>query len=111
MLVADTDYSGAGLSLRAGENWFAGIGMARHVSGAGMTGREGWESVNVSGGFRWPNGQSLSLEVSRGRGPGERLGLAVNYGWPRYYMRFSYDTGVGAPAPQDHLKFSAGVRF
>lgn len=95
--------SGAGLSLQAGRNWFGQL----DVGGAGS------DIVNLAGGYRWANGQALSLQLSRGRGPGQRLGLALNYDWPRYFVRFSYDQGAFAPLPQaqDSLRFSAGVRF
>jgi hypothetical protein len=66
--------------------------------------------VNVGGGYRWGNGQALSLQLSKGRGTAQRLGLAVNYDWPHYFVRFSYDQGLYL-APQDSLRFSAGVRF
>ena len=65
---------------------------------------------NVAGGYRWANGQSLSLQLSKGRGPGQRLGLALNYDWPHYFVRFSYEQGLNI-VPQDSLRFSAGVRF
>jgi hypothetical protein len=65
----------------------------------------------VGGGYRWANGQSLSLQLSRGRGAGQRLGLAVNYDWPHYFVRFAYDQSGLTLTPQDSLRFSAGVRF
>ena len=65
--------------------------------------------MRIGGGYRWSDGQSLSLHVTGGRGP-ERLGLSVSYDWPRYFVRLSYDSGLN-PVPQDRLRFSAGVRF
>jgi len=98
-----------GLSLQAGRNWFGQLGFAQaHASTLSPAGTS--DSVNVSGGYRWGDGQSLSLQLSRGRGPGQRLGLAVNYDWPHYFVRFSYDQGFNL-VPQDSLRFSAGVRF
>jgi hypothetical protein len=68
------------------------------------------DSVNVGGGYRFGDGQSLSLQLSRARGPLPRLGLAVGYDWPRYFLRFTYDQGLNL-TPADSLRFSAGVRF
>lgn len=101
--------SGAGLSLQAGRNWFGQVQLAQEPPGT-LLSMATHDSVNVAGGYRWGNGRSLSLQLSRGRGPGERLGLALNYDWPRYFMRLSYDPGWSL-APQDGLRFSAGVRF
>jgi hypothetical protein len=77
---------------------------ANILSGAG-TG----EALRIGGGYRWSDGQSLSLHVTSGRGR-ERLGLSVSYDWPRYFVRLSYDPGLN-PVMQDKLRFSAGVRF
>lgn len=101
--------SGAGLSVQAGRNWFGQVQLAQQPAGA-LLPLAMHDSVNVAGGYRWGNGQSLSLQLSRARGPGERLGLAMNYDWPRYFVRLSYDPGW-RPVPQDSLRFSAGVRF
>lgn len=103
--------SGAGLSLQAGRNWFGQVDVAQtHLNALSPAATS--DIVNVSGGYRWANGQSLSLQLSRGRGAGQRLGLAVNYDWPRYFVRFSYDQSQGFNlVPQESLRFSAGVRF
>ena len=108
-LRAGSDFSGAGLSL-AGRNWFGQVGVDRsaHV-GTLPTGAGSTDVLRIAGGYRWSDGQSLSLQLSRGRG-GERLGLAANYDWPRYFVRLSYDTGLD-PLPSDNLRFSAGMRF
>jgi len=103
------DVSGAGLSVQAGRNWFGQVELAQTpLSGSTPAGTT--EVVNVAGGYRWGNGQKLSLQLSRGRGVGQRLGLSVNYDWPRYFVRLSYDQGLSL-APQEGIRFSAGVRF
>jgi hypothetical protein len=100
-----------GLSLQAGRNWFGQVGLAQGpVNPAAHPGSN--DIVNLAGGYRFDNGQSLSLQLSRGRGAGQRLGLAVNYDWPRYFVRFSWDQQQGlAPTPTDSLRLSAGLRF
>lgn len=110
-LASTGNSSGAGLTLHVGENWFGGFGIARSVAPQPVDARDSYESVNLSGGYRFGNGQVLALEVNRGRVPGQRLGLAVNYDWPRYFVRFTYDPGSGTALPQESLKFSAGLRF
>ena len=108
-LRAGSDFSGAGLSL-AGRNWFGQVGVDRSAHVGGLpTGAGSTDVLRIAGGYRWSDGQSLSLQLSRGRG-GERLGLAASYDWPRYFVRFSYDSGLD-PWPQDNLRFSAGMRF
>ena len=103
------DGPGAGLSLQAGRNWYGQVALAQGSSNALSHGATA-DVLNLGGGFRWADGQSLSLQVSRGRGLGQRLGLSVNYDWPRYFVRLSYDPGLNL-TPQDSLRFSAGVRF
>lgn len=100
---------GVGLTMQADRNWFGQLGVSQGPVSA-LTPAASNDIVNVGGGYRWNNGQALSLQLSRGRGPGQRLGLAVNYDWPRYFVRFSYEQGLNL-APQDSLRFSAGVRF
>jgi hypothetical protein len=103
------DESGAGLSVQAGRNWFGQVGLAQAPGSALVPGGT-TDMVNVAGGYRWSNGQKLSLQLSRTRGVGQRLGLAVNYDWPRYFVRVSYDQGLNI-APQEGVRFSAGMRF
>jgi hypothetical protein len=110
VVQADAQFSGAGLSLAAGANWFAQVSVGRSLQyDASLPSAVPAEAMRVAGGYRWANGQSLSLQVTGGRGP-ERLGLSVSYDWPRYFVRLSYDTGLN-PLPQDKLRFSAGMRF
>lgn len=104
---ADPAFSGAGLSLEAGRNWFAQVSIGRSIQQA--PGLPSNDAVRIGGGYRWSDGQSLSLHLTSGRGP-DRLGLSVSYDWPRYFVRLGYD-GVLTPAQQDKLRFSAGVRF
>jgi hypothetical protein len=112
-----SDLSSARLSLQAGRNWFGLVQLA-HAPAGTLLPVSSHDWINVGGGYRWANGQSLSLQLSRGREPGQRLGLAVNYDWPRYFMRLSFDQGLSL-APQESLRlaapeslhFSAGVRF
>jgi len=109
-LQADAQFSGAGLSLAAGQNWFAQVSVGRSLQHLpGMSDAVSTDALRIGGGYRWGDGQSLSLQVTGGRGP-QRLGLAASYDWPRYFVRLSYDTGLN-PAPQDRVRFSAGVRF
>jgi len=109
-LQIGNDALGAGLSLQGGHNWFGQFGLSQGpVSPLVHSGTN--DVLNLAGGYRWNNGQSLSLQVSRGRGPGQRLGRAVNYDWPHYFVRFSYDQQGLTLSPQDSLRFSAGVRF
>jgi hypothetical protein len=103
------EYTG-GLSLEAGRNWFGQVGLAQGPV-SGLMPASSNDILNVAGGYRWSNGQSLSLQLSRGRGTGQRLGLAVNYDWPHYFVRFAYDPSGLTLTPQDSLRFSAGVRF
>lgn len=103
------DFPGVGLSMQTGPNWFGQVGLA-HGPVSTLTPAAANDIFNMAGGYHWGKGQSLSLQLSRGRGPGQRLGLALNYDWPHYFVRFSYDQGLNL-APQDSLRFSAGVRF
>lgn len=108
-LQADSGYSGAGLSLAAGRNWFAQVSVGRSLQPPAGLPASSVDALRIGGGYRWGDGQSLSLHVTGTRGP-DRLGLSVSYDWPRYFVRLSYDTGI-QPVPQDRLRFSAGVRF
>lgn len=110
VLQSSPEFSGVGLSLQGSSNWFGQVGVGRQPAAASMVPNGQVDVMNVGGGYRFSNGQSLSLQLSRGRGPGQRLGLAVNYDWPAYFVRFSWDQGQNL-VPQDNLRFSAGVRF
>ncbi|HET8745064.1 MAG TPA: hypothetical protein VFM98_05640 [Ramlibacter sp.] len=100
-LSAGRSSSGSGLSLEAGERWFARAGLGRSLEG---------EALSVGGGYRFPFGDALSMSVTRQLGQ-ERLGLAVRYDWRQAWMRLSYDQPVRTPGAVDRLRFSAGVRF
>jgi hypothetical protein len=99
---------GAGLQLQSNRNWFGQVGLSQAQLNMVTPGTT--DTLNVGGGYRFGDGQSLSLQVSKARGPLPRLGLAVSYDWPRYFVRFSYDQGLSL-TPQDNLRLSAGVRF
>lgn len=111
VLQADARYSGAGLSLDAGRDWFARVGVGRELAQPSFSFNSASAHVlSIGGGYRFSGGRSLSLQLNRG-GPSDRLGLAVSYDWPRYFVRLSYDTMLAPQQPQDRLRFSAGVRF
>lgn len=93
--------AGSGLSLEAGENWFARAGIGRSLDG---------EAMSVGGGFRFTDGDALSMAVTRQLGQ-ERLGLAVRYDWRQAWLRLSYDQPVRTPGAADRVRFSAGMRF
>jgi hypothetical protein len=92
---------GSGLSLEAGERWFARVGVGRSLD-AGV--------MSVGGGFKFAGGGALSMHVTRQLGQ-ERLGLAVRYDLKRSYLRLAYESPVRAIGAPDSLRFSAGVRF
>jgi len=93
--------SGAGLSVEAGQQWFGRLTVGRSLEQNQLT---------LGGGYRWRDGQAVSMQLTRGTGSAERLGLAVRYDWPRYYLRVGYDFRSGEGAV-DILRFSAGIRF
>lgn len=100
-------------TIHTGSSWFGQVDVERStLQQLPGNPRNHPDIVNLGAGYRFSNGQSLSLQLSHGhgRGPGQRLGLAVNYDWPQYFVRFSYDQGINL-VPQDNLRFSAGVRF
>jgi hypothetical protein len=107
-LHSDGDFAGGGLSVAAGQNWFGEVAIGRSLESSHVS-VTGPGAVRIGGGYRWSDGQSLSLQLTGPRN-GNRLGLSVNYDWPRYFVRLSYDTGLN-PLPQDNLRFSAGMRF
>jgi hypothetical protein len=100
-LAASGSGAGSGLSLEAGEKWFARGGIGRSLDN---------EVLSVGGGYRFARGDALSMHVTRQLGQ-ERLGLAVRYDWQRTYLRLSYDQPVRAPGASDRVRFSAGVQF
>jgi hypothetical protein len=108
-LQSDSRFSGVGLSLEAGRNWFGLVGVGRSAEQDHVPGYTAGEQLSVSGGYRWADGQSLSLRLTAGRGT-DRLGLALSYDWPRYFVRLSYDSKVNL-VPQESVRFSAGMRF
>jgi hypothetical protein len=99
-LASSGSSTGSGLSLEAGEKWFARAGLGRSLDSGTMS---------VGGGYRFSSGDALSMQVLRQLGQ-ERLGLALRYDWQRSYLRFSYEQPLRTPGSSD-LRFSAGVRF
>ena len=93
--------TGSGLSLEAGEKWFARAGIGRSLDN---------DVLSVGAGYRFGQGEALSMHVTRQFGQ-ERLGLAVRYDWQRSYLRLSYEQPLRTPGAIDRLRFSAGVRF
>jgi hypothetical protein len=93
--------TGNGLSLEAGENWFARAGLGRSLEG---------DALSLGAGYRFTSGDALSMSVTRQLGQ-ERLGLAVRYDWRQAWLRLSYDQPLRTPGAADRLRFSAGVRF
>jgi hypothetical protein len=93
--------TGSGLSLEAGERWFAraGIGHSLDV-----------DVMSVGGGYRFTGGEALSMHLTRQLGQ-ERLGLAVRYDWSRTYLRLSYEAAPRPANGPDRLRFSAGLSF
>jgi hypothetical protein len=93
--------SGSGLSVEAGESWFARAGIGRSLDN---------EVLSLGGGYRFGGGDALSLQVTHQLAQ-DRLGLALRYDWRWSYLRLSYDQPLRAPGPSDRLRFSAGMRF
>lgn len=94
--------AGSGLSLQAGQRWFARVGIG-HSLESGL--------LSAGGGYRFADGESVSMLVTRQLGQ-DRLGLALRYDWPRtWFLRIGYDTRLGAPGVAEQLRFSAGLRF
>lgn len=94
----------SGLSLEAGERWFARVGV-----GSSLVDQE---RLSIGGGYRFGGGDTLSVQVVRGLGQ-DRMGLAVRYDWVNnYYLRVSYDRRFSdSLTPSPDLRFSAGIRF
>lgn len=100
-LAATGSMGGSGLSLEAGQKWFARAGVGRSLDS---------DYLDIGGGYRFAGGQSVSMHVTRQFGQ-EGLGLAVRYDWHRSYLRLGYELPVRALGTPDRLRFSAGVRF
>ncbi|MEP6790864.1 MAG: hypothetical protein ABI907_05810 [Ramlibacter sp.] len=98
----------AGLYELAGDNWYGGLGFERRSAiGTPAVPLQVRELPALSGGYRWDERHTLSLQLVP---TGRRLGLAVSYDWPRYFVRLAYDPKASF-MPQDMLRLSAGVRF
>jgi len=100
-MAATGSSSGNGLSLEAGQKWFARAGLGRSLE-SGM--------MSVGAGYRFAGGDALSMQVMRQLGQ-ERLGLAVRYDWQRSYLRLSYEQPTRTAPGSADLRFSAGMRF
>ena len=100
-LSAAGSHTGSGLSLEAGEKWFARAGIGRSLDS---------EVLSVGAGYRFADGNALSMHMTRQLGQ-ERLGLAVRYDWSRSYLRLSYEAPTRPIGGADTLRFSAGMRF
>lgn len=92
--------TGSGLSLEAGQKWFARAGVGQSLDSGVMS---------AGGGFRFADGDALSVQVTRQLGQ-DRLGLAVRYDLQRSYLRLAYEQPLRIQGSSD-LRFSAGVRF
>jgi hypothetical protein len=99
-VAATGSSSGKGLSLEAGQKWFARAGLGRSLEAG---------TLSLGGGYRFATGDALSMQVTRQLGQ-ERLGLAVRYDWQRSYLRLAYEQPLRTTGSAD-LRFSAGVRF
>jgi hypothetical protein len=93
--------TGSGLSLEAGQKWFARAGIGRSLE---------YDTVSLGGGYRFAGGDALSMQVTRQLGQ-ERLGLAVRYDYRQAYLRLSYEQPLHTPGAVDRVRFSAGIRF
>lgn len=100
-LSAASSTTGSGLSLQAGQRWFARVGVGRSLEA---------DVMSVGGGYRFNGGDSLSMHVTRQLGQ-ERLGLALRYDRAQAYLRLSYEATLRPMSGADTLRFSAGVRF
>lgn len=100
-LGASASETGNGLSLQAGQQWFARFGVGRSLDS---------DAISVGGGYRFADGQALSMHVTRQLGQ-ERLGLAVRYDFSRAWLRLGYEAPTRSFGGSDALRFSAGMRF
>jgi hypothetical protein len=92
---------GAGLSLQAGQEWFARAAVGSTLKG---------DLASIGGGYRFRDGDALSMHVTRQLGQ-EGLGLAVRYDRAAAYLRLSYESRLGQVGQAEMLRFSAGMRF
>src|SRR5262245_1355320 len=76
-LATATSTTGSGLSLQAGQQWFARAGVGRSLDS---------DVMSLGGGYRFTDGQALSMHVTRQLGQ-DRLGLAVRYDSSRTFLR------------------------
>lgn len=93
--------SGGGLSLQAGQEWFARAAIGSTLKG---------DLASIGGGYRFRDGDALSMHVTRQLGQ-EGLGLAVRYDRAAAYLRLSYESRLGQVGQAEMLRFSAGMRF
>lgn len=100
-LGASASATGNGLSLQAGQQWFARFGIGRSLDS---------DAISLGGGYRFADGQALSMHVTRQLGQ-ERLGLAVRYDFSRAWLRLGYEAPTRTFGGTDALRFSAGMRF
>lgn len=92
---------GSGLSLEAGRQWFARVGVGRGLA---------HETLSLGAGYRFGGDQSLSMQVTRQSGE-ERLGLAVRYEGGRSFLRLAYELPRLRWSGGETLRLSAGVKF
>lgn len=100
-LAGASSSSGNGLSLEAGEKWFALARIGRSLES---------DMMSVGAGYRFPGGDALSMQVTRQLGQ-ERLGLALRYDLRTSYLRLGYEQQLHSPGAADRVRFSAGLRF
>ena len=100
-VAAAASTTGSGLSLQAGQQWFARAGVGRSLDS---------DVMSLGGGYRFADDQALSMHVTRQLGQ-DRLGLAVRYDSSRTFLRLSYDLPTRSLGGPDMLRFSAGMRF
>lgn len=100
-LGAAASNTGSGLSLQAGQQWFARVGLGQSFD-SGL--------LSVGGGYRFRGGRALSMHMTRQLGQ-DRLGLAVRYDFNRAWLRLGYEAPTQGLRGADVVRFSAGMRF
>lgn len=98
---ASASDTGNGLSVQAGQQWFARFGVGRSLDS---------DAISLGAGYRFADGQALSMHVTRQLGQ-ERLGLAVRYDFSQAWLRLGYEAPTRTFGGADALRFSAGMRF